>query len=174
MPFNQILKELKKVFSHVEEKDVKIFIQEIIAAKRVYVVGAGRSGLIAKNLAMRLVRVGKDTFVVHETVNPQMKKGDLLVVISGSGETSDILDAAKVARVMGARVISLTADSQSPIVKISHTTIVIPSQIPKRLGQHYYLRELIGVPERSAIKSLFEVCALIFVEVATSRINGEK
>jgi len=170
MAFNQILKEIKKVFSKISEKEIGIFVYEVKQAKRVYVVGAGRSGLVAKNLAMRLVRLEKETYIVHETVNPKMKSGDLLVAISGSGETNDVLDAVKISRMMGTRILTLTANKNSSIIKISHEVIIIPAQIPVRLGNHYHLRELIGVPERSATKSLFELSALIFLEVAVSRM----
>lgn len=147
MPFNQIFKEMKKVFRKISEKEIAVFVKEVRQAKRIYVVGAGRSGLVAKNLAMRLVRLEKETYVIHETVNPKMKSGDLLIAISGSGETNDILDAVKISRMMGARILTLTADKNSSIIKISHEAIIIPAQIPVRLGNHYHLRELIGVPE---------------------------
>jgi len=173
MVFNQILKEIKKVLSKISEREIEIFVREVKQAKRVYVVGAGRSELIAKNLAMRLVRLEKETYVIHETVNPKMKNGDLLIAISGSGETNDILDAVKISRMMEVRVLSLTADKNSSIIKISHEVIIIPAQLPVRLGNHYYLRELIGVPERSSTKSLFELCVLIFLEVAVSQLNRE-
>lgn len=172
MPFNQELKEIKKVVKKISEKDLQVFVREVNQAKRVYVIGVGRSGLVAKNLAMRLVRLEKETYVVHETVNPKMKPRDLLIAISGSGETNDILDAVKISRMMGAKILTLTANKNSSIIKISHEVILIPAQIPVRIGDHYHLRELIGVPERSATKSLFELCALIFLEVGVSRLNG--
>lgn len=172
MLFKEILKEITKILKKISEKDIKTYVREVNQAKRIYIIGAGRSGLVAKNLAMRLVRLNKEIFVVHETVNPQIKNGDLLIAISGSGETNDILDAVKISRMMGAKVLSLIADKNSSLVKISHEVIVIPAQLPVRLGSHYYLRELIGVPERSPTKSLFELCALIFLEVAISRLNG--
>lgn len=171
MSFKPVLKEINKIFKKISEKDLQTFVHEIKRAKRVYIIGVGRSGLVAKNLAMRLVRLEKETYVVHETINPKMKEGDLLITISGSGETNDILDAVKISRMMGARILTLTADKNSSIIKISHEVIIIPAQIPVRLGNHYHLRELIGVPERSATKSLFELCTLIFLEVGVSRLN---
>jgi len=173
MFFKEILKEITKILKKISEKDLKTYVREVNQAKRIYIVGVGRSGLVAKNLAMRLVRLNKEVFVVRETVNPQIKSGDLLIAISGSGETNDVLDTVKISRMMGAKVLSLIADKNSPLVKISHEIIIIPAKLPIRLGSHYYLRELIGVPERSSTKSLFELCALIFLEVAVGQLNGE-
>ncbi len=174
MFFNKILVELKEVMQKIDSQAIDTFVSEIKLAKRVYVIGVGRSGLVAKNLAMRLARIHKQTYVIYETVNPKMKKGDLLIVISGSGETTDIIDSVKISRMMGARILGLTADMKSSLAKLAHSCIYIPAQIPSRLSGQYHLRELIGVPERSATKSLFEICTLIFVEVGISKFATEE
>jgi 6-phospho 3-hexuloisomerase len=174
MEFNSILKEIKKVMQKIDPQAVNLFFSEIKEARRVFVIGVGRSGLVAKNLAMRLTRIHKQTYVIYETVNPKMKKGDLLIAISGSGETTDIIDSVKISRMVGARVLGLTADMNSPLAKLAHCCICIPAQIPSRLGGHYHLRELIGVPERSSTKSLFEICSLIFVELGVSKFGVEE
>lgn len=172
--FSDFLRELKKLLNKIEPSCLKVFTKEIRKAKRVYLLGVGRSGLVAKYLAMRLVRIGKKIFVVGETVTPQVNNNDLLVVISGSGETGEVLSTVKICRVKGAKVLGITAVLDSPLAKLSHTLIIIPAKIPTRLGNQYQLRELIGVPERSPIKSLFEVCALIFIEVGVSKLNDKK
>ena len=171
-PFDNFLKELKKVIKKINQEDLEIFCQEVKKTKQIYTVGAGRSGLVAKNLAMRLIRLRKKTYVVGETINPAVNEGDLVIAISGSGETGSVLSAVKIARVKGAKILSLSAVVDSPLAKLSHNLILIPAQIPQRIGNQYQLRELIGVPERSPVKSLFEVCALIFLEVAVNKING--
>jgi len=172
--FNEYVGNLNKIIGKLDEKQLEKFVEKVDKAKRVYVLGTGRSGLVAKNLAMRLVRLKKKTFVIGETVNPAINKGDLVVVVSGSGETGSVLSAVKVARVKGAEIFSLTAVENSPLVKLSHNAVLIKAEIPKRLGNQYQLRELIGVPERSPVKSLFEVCALIFLEAGVSKMNGAK
>lgn len=174
MLIKKFIKEISTVFKDISSREVENFTKEVKAAKRIFVVGAGRSGLVAKNLAMRLVRLDKEVYVVHETVNPQIKSGDLVIALSGSGETTDILDVVKIGRMMGAKILSLTAVKNSSLVKVSHETIIIPAQTPIRLGDRYHLRELIGVPERSATKSLFELCALIFLEVAVGQFDKKE
>ena len=171
-PFRPLLRELRKVLSQTPPSALKAFISEVKKAPRVYLVGAGRSGLVAKYLAMRLVRLQKETFVLGETVTPSLRAGDLLIAISGSGETRMVIEAVKISRVLGGRVVGLTADSQSSLAKLSHTLIVLPAYLPPRLGSHYQLRELIGVPERSPVKSLFELAALVFLETAVIYLNG--
>lgn len=171
MVYTPFLTEIQKVMCKMDDSAIEQFTGAIKAAQRVFVVGVGRSGLVAKNVAMRLVRLNIQTFVVYETVNPKIKKGDILIAISGSGETTDVIDCVKIARIRGAQVLGLTADVHSPLAKLAHSCVCIPAQIPSRLASYYHLRELVGVPERSATKSLFEICALIFIEVGVSKLD---
>lgn len=57
-------------------------------ARRVFVHGAGRSGLALQMTAMRLMHVGLQVHVVGETTTPAIGEGDLLLTASGSGTTS--------------------------------------------------------------------------------------
>ena len=61
-------------------------------------MGAGRSGLVAKAFAMRLMHLGFTAYVVGETITPAMRPKDLLVIFSGSGRTKTIADIAETAR----------------------------------------------------------------------------
>lgn len=67
------------------------FIQQ---AERIFVVGAGRSGLSMRSAAMRLMHAGYTVFVVGEITTPAIGKGDLQITASGSGTTGSIVKAA--------------------------------------------------------------------------------
>lgn len=54
----------------LSDEGVGQFIDELLSAKRIYVMGAGRSGLIAKAFAMRLMHLGMHSYVVGETITP--------------------------------------------------------------------------------------------------------
>ena len=54
-------------------------------ARRIFVVGAGRSGLALRMSAMRLMHLGFDVHVVGEVTAPAISKGDVLLAASGSG-----------------------------------------------------------------------------------------
>ncbi|WP_255556640.1 SIS domain-containing protein [Methylococcus sp. Mc7] len=63
---------------------------------------------------MRLMHGGYDVFVVGEIVTPSIRKGDLLIVISGSGETETMLAFTKKAKEQGANIALIsTRDSSS-------------------------------------------------------------
>jgi hypothetical protein len=57
----------------------------ILAANRVFVVGAGRTGLALKMAAMRLMHLGLVVHVAGEVTSPAIGRCDLLLVASGSG-----------------------------------------------------------------------------------------
>jgi len=78
-------------------------------AKRIFIAGAGRSKLVGNFFAMRLVHGGYDVNVVGEIVTPSIKSGDLLVIISGSGETEQLIAFTKNAKKVGANIVLISA-----------------------------------------------------------------
>lgn len=172
--FGKIINEITNVLFQVSKRSLYTFKKEIKNAKRIYVYGEGRSGLVAKNLAIRLVKQKKECCVIGETVMPEVKNGDLAILFSGSGETLNVINVAKICRIKGAKIIVFTAALNSPLCKLADFIILIPAKLPKRVGEHYQLRELLGIKERPATKSLFELCALIFIETVTEKIYEGK
>lgn len=93
--------------------------------KRIFILGAGRSGLMARGFAMRLVHIGDTVYVIGETITPSIKAGDVLVSVSGSGKTGSVLNPSKKAKETGAVLISVTSDQHSPLGQIGDATIVV-------------------------------------------------
>jgi 6-phospho 3-hexuloisomerase len=171
MNIKHILTEVTKVARKIKAKDLNLIIMRIENSKRIYLVGEGRSGLVAKSFAMRLARLGKLVYVVGETVTPQISEGDLLIAITGSGETKTVLETVKIFRVLKGNVICISAQADSAIVRISHESIIVPTKLPKRIGHVYQLRELVGVPERPPLASTFELATLIFLEAVAFKLE---
>lgn len=99
----------------------------VAGAERVFVMGAGRSGLALRMTAMRLMHLGLPVFVAGEVTTPAIGEGDLLLVASGSGTTSGIVRAAEIAVAAGARVAVITTASESPLSALSTVAVVIPA-----------------------------------------------
>jgi len=66
------------------------------------------------------------------------KKGDLLVAISTSGNAKNVLNAAKLAKAMGLRVLALTGESGGALAEVADLTIRVPAQETYRI-QEYHL-----------------------------------
>lgn len=132
------------------------------SASRIFVAGAGRSALVARFFAMRLMHGGYDVYVVGEIVTPSVRAGDLLIVISGSGETETMIAFTKRARELGAKIALLSTKSSSTIGDMADT--VFPIGTPELYGK------VVGMP----MGTTFELSTLIFLEAVISHIIHEK
>lgn len=90
-----ILNELSDHSSAIQDEQAERLITSILSAQKVFVTGAGRSGLMGKSFAMRLTHIGVKAYVIGETNTPSFTEEDLLIVGSGSGRTESLLVLAK-------------------------------------------------------------------------------
>lgn len=94
---------------------------------RVFVAGAGRSGLVLRMSAMRLMHLGMNVHVAGDTTTPAIGASDLLLVASGSGTTSGVVKAAETAAKVGARIAAFTTNPDSPLAALADALVVIPA-----------------------------------------------
>lgn len=85
-----IVDELNQAANQIDEQQLEQLTDAISKAGRVFVAGAGRSGLMMRAFAMRLMHLGLDVYVVGETVTRSLSKDDLLLIGSGSGRRSHL------------------------------------------------------------------------------------
>lgn len=123
---DQITQEVNEVMGMIDESQLDQAEKLIQKNQRIFVLGAGRSGLMAKGFAMRLMHIGYTVFVIGETITPSIQAGDVLLAVSGSGKTASILELAEKAAENGVTVISVTSHADSPLGKVGKTVIVVP------------------------------------------------
>ena len=70
-----ILREQEKLLSLVDLKQTERFCRELSAAERVFFTAAGRTMLMARALAMRLMHLGYEVYVEGDTTTPALGKG---------------------------------------------------------------------------------------------------
>ncbi len=102
---DMILDKISSVLGATNDEYYQHLTDMLDSANRIFVSGAGRSGLVGRFFAMRLVHSGYDTSMVGEVVTPSIRKGDLLIVISGSGETEQLIAFTKKAQSEGAKIL---------------------------------------------------------------------
>lgn len=129
MELNEITQELEKSSQQITEDQIDRFIQQLDSHKRIFCYGTGRSGLMLKALAMRLMQLGYTSYVIGETTTPSTEPGDLLIVASASGETGSVCDAVKNGLRQGMDVIAITGSQEStlsrecePLIRIDVAT----------------------------------------------------
>ncbi len=123
----QVLTELTACVRQVRAESLVQAGKLIESAARIFVAGAGRSGLCMRALGMRLMHLGKTVHVVGETTTPSITAADLLIIGSGSGRTASLLSMAGKARRSTARILLFTTDAVSPLAEIADHCIVIPA-----------------------------------------------
>ena len=76
----RIATELAAVAETMPPGSMEALADAILSAKHVFIAGAGRSGLMMRAMAMRLMHLGLKVCVVGEVVTPGIMPGDLLLV----------------------------------------------------------------------------------------------
>jgi 6-phospho-3-hexuloisomerase len=123
-----VLKEVEKVLeSALQKNDFEQLAGRVKKAQRLFIAGEGRSGLVGKMIAMRLMHGGYEVYVTGETITPSIRQGDLLMVLSGSGKTGSLVSMAETAKKTGAEIVSFTTDDTSPAAGQSDQIITVPA-----------------------------------------------
>ena len=122
-----ITTELGATLALVPHAAIDAAVDTLRAAPRVFVAGEGRSGLVMRMLAVRLMHLGKQAFVIGETITPGIGAGNVLIACSGSGTTAVTCLLAESAAKIGARVIALTAQTDSRLAACAGLVVAIPA-----------------------------------------------
>ena len=141
---------------------VKVYNDE---KAKVLVMGAGRSGLVARAFAMRLMHLGYSAYVLGDTIVPSVREGDVVVAISGSGSTKLVLTAAETAKNVGATVVAITSYPNSPLGQTADIVVEVPGRTKLSRSQDYFARQILGQHEPLApLGTLFEITVQAFLD----------
>lgn len=121
----QVLAELAVCVRQVSAESLAQAGALMETASRVFVAGAGRSGLCMRALGMRLMHLGKTVYVVGETTAPSIAAEDLLILGSGSGRTASLLAMAEQARHDNAKILLFTTDAASHLAELADHLVII-------------------------------------------------
>ena len=115
--------------SHAFERAIAALTEAGAHGKRIEFYGVGNSGIVAQDAQHKFFRLGVNTIAcsdghVQLMSATMLGPGDCAVVISNSGRSRDLLDAAEIARKKGATTIIITA-SGSPLAQLAQA----PGQI---------------------------------------------
>ena len=160
---------LEEITSHIKSIDIddnqtKLMENYLCNASKVFICGFGESELVGKAFASRLSEIRRNVYVVSETIVPEIDDKSVLMAISGSGETEPTLTISKQAHEDGAKIISLTSFTGSPIAQISDLVIEIPGRI-KAKTKNYIERRISGEYEPlTPFGALFDISARIYLE----------
>lgn len=100
---------MERVIGQIDARRYVELAGMLLEHSRLFVYGEGRSGLVGRMIAMRLMHSGCEVYVVDETITPPIAEGDRLLIISGSGRSARIRDMAEKSGEAGYRVWLVTA-----------------------------------------------------------------
>ena len=127
-----ISSQVKETFLSISKESVDLMLTLLVLCKEngncIFIAGTGRSGLMGRSFAMRLMHLGLKVHIIGETVTPAVQAGDILIAISESGSTKSVINVAEKCNEVGAFVISLTAEEDSVLGDLSSVNVVLPSK----------------------------------------------
>ncbi|WP_300650303.1 SIS domain-containing protein [Hydrogenophaga sp.] len=118
------LKYRNDASSHAIEKVVDALVATYKHKGRIEFYGAGNSGIVAQDAQHKFFRLGINAIAYSDGHMQVMSAsllgpGDCVVIVSNSGRTRDLMDAADIARKHGATVITITT-SGTPLAQAGH------------------------------------------------------
>ena len=126
--FNSNIRILENTFNIIDGNDIEKATDMIINAKKVFFIGIGYSGMTAEDSNYKFSRIGFNCMSLDSSHNmimmaSLMDEDDVIVAISHSGETDEIIKTVNIAKANGASVISVTEDKSSRLRDISDVNL---------------------------------------------------
>ena len=156
--FKLILNEINECLSRIDNQEIENIIDTILKSRQIILVGAGRMGLILQSFCARLNHMGIPAFMAGAIGCPPLRKEDMLLVASSSGETPTTREIALIASKMGSRVFTITANKASTIAKISTGCLYMQSPSSLTYEESNVLKS------SQPMKTLFEQSLFILLE----------
>ena len=157
-----ILDRITTILGETDASNTAKLLNLVDEAGRIFIGGAGRSLLVSRFFAMRLVHSGYNVSMVGEVVTPAIKSGDLLLLVSGSGGTETLLPFVKKAKSVGAKLAVVSMKAKSAMADVADLTI--------QIGNDNSFPLTSGMP----MGSQFELSTLVFLESAIADLIAAK
>lgn len=163
------MEENRRLLQSLSDEALENFISRIEAANGIFCSAQGRSGYVLRCFCMRLMHLGYRVYFCGETITPAIGEGDMLVVLSGSGETASTFEAVQIAKNRGAMIFAILGHLGTRIAPLADHSIHLPGTTKLRRDSEPVSSQMAG--------SLFEQAAFIFLEavvLALSQDRGEE
>jgi len=169
---------IEQSLEELELDSVSEMLDMILSARGVFVLGTGRSGLVGRAFATRLMHLGLRVHVVGESTTPALHSNDLVVAISGSGETLSIVDLGRVVKTIGAPLVVITSQPDSTLGRLADLNVKIFGRAKNGKGD-YLARHLLGeytelqqaeFSNLAPLGTTFEITTLVFLDAAIAEL----
>ena len=123
--FNKEIFFINKLKEHLSETSYKNSIELLNSCRgKIIITGVGKSGHIASKIAATMASTGTPAFFVHpgEACHGDLgmiESKDLIIAISHSGESSEIMTILPICMRRGIKIITITSNPNSSMAKIA-------------------------------------------------------
>lgn len=154
--FSNSIQVLKEARSVADAATIGKAAGLIFQARRVIIFGVGGSASVGMDFEHKLLRIGiishaYSDFHLMLMAASQLDEKDVVIAISQSGETREMLNAANTAIANKAKLICITNDNGSPLSQCSDLSIFSPAMSGPLLGQNAVAR----IVQLNLLDSLF-------------------
>lgn len=130
---------------------------------KLVVTGMGKAGLVGQKISATLASTGTESIFLHpaEALHGDLgriRKGDIVLALSNSGETAEVNQVVPVARKIGARIIAMTGEPGSNLGRLSDCVLDIG-----RVGEACPLG-LAPTASTSALLALGDALAMVLLD----------
>lgn len=166
--FNIEIDALKKTRDSLDEIFVKILDLIINCEGKIIFTGMGKPGHIAAKLAATFASLGTPSFRLHpaEAMHGDLgmvSSNDIVIAISFSGESDEIVNILPNIKMIGAKLVGITANANSTLAKVCDVVQILP-----KFEEACYL----GLAPTSSTTAA--LCYGDALAIVASRINGFK
>ena len=146
LPFNAVTKEdrpqavfekvtdgieaaLKNTAALNDEETFERVVAKILRAKKVEIYGIFRSAVVATDFYYQLIQLGIPATFVSDVLTcaisaSMLDQDSLVIAVSSSGRTKDIIDVVQTAKANGVPVVCLTSNPVSPLATLSDDVLI--------------------------------------------------
>lgn len=174
----EIADQVKKNSESINTNDILkliALITEVTSNEgRIFIYGAGRSGFIGRCFAQRLMHLGIKSCFVSDAVTYRYSRNDLLIIISGSGETTSPKAIAKEAKKIGGKIALFTGNPKSTIALKSDLTIKVEGKSKEKAILQDTLAPFTSLFDISTLSILDSIGASLMVLLGISEKDIDK
>ncbi|MBU4349126.1 MurR/RpiR family transcriptional regulator [bacterium] len=128
--YNQSLNNTKELLKNA---DIKASVEMILKARRIYFFGFGASGIVAEDAELKFKRINHIAEALidnhkQKMVGALLTEEDLVIGISDSGKTKELIESLEIVKLTMAKIIAVTSNLGSPITKLADITLLTSSQ----------------------------------------------
>lgn len=122
---------LKAMSANLPQDFVSVIEKIISLEGRVILAGIGKSGYVARKIAASLASTGTPSFFVHPAEASHgdlgmITKSDMVIMLSNSGETSELNDIITYCKKFGIPIVAITMQKDSSLARNSNYLLLIP------------------------------------------------